>query len=146
MRAGADVSTQETQETQETHQGQRQHIFAVNHDPEFLDVMRMLLQDERYNVTTTNYVPRTWEQIAALQPSLLLIDLTPFSQAGWDLLEQLHTQGVTTRIPIIVTSTDKRVLARVEQENERYGGDRLITKPLDVDDLLEAIRNLIGPT
>ncbi|HEX2348902.1 MAG TPA: hypothetical protein VHI51_10765, partial [Ktedonobacterales bacterium] len=61
----------ETQETQETRQGQRQHIFAVNHDPEFLDVMRMLLQDERYNVTTTNYVPRTWEQIAALQPSLL---------------------------------------------------------------------------
>lgn len=41
------------------HQNQLQHIFAVNHDPEFLDIVRVLLQGEMYNVTTTNYVPRT---------------------------------------------------------------------------------------
>lgn len=83
----------ETPETQEARQGERKHIFAVNHDPEFLDVVRVLLQDESYNVTTTNYVPRTWDQIAALQPSLLLIDISPRSQAGWELLEQLHVGG-----------------------------------------------------
>ena len=88
-------------------QGDRQHIFAVNQDPAFLDVVRMLLQEERYNVTTTNYVPRTWDQIAALQPNLLLIDLAPHSQVGWDLLERLHAEGITSRIPVLVTSTDR---------------------------------------
>jgi DNA-binding response OmpR family regulator len=129
----------------EAYQAARQHIFAINHDPPFLDIVRVLLQDERYKVTTAHYVPRTWDQIAALQPSLLLIDLRPRSQAGWDLLEQLHAEGVTSRIPIIVTSTDSRQLERVEAEHDRYGGDRLITQPLAIEALLEAIRALIGP-
>jgi DNA-binding response OmpR family regulator len=107
--------------------------------------VRVLLQDEHYNVTTTNYVPRTWDQIAALQPSLLLIDLSPRSQAGFELLEQLHAEGVTLRIPIIVTSTLPSILKRVEAKHDRYGGDKLVTKPLDLDALLEAIRTLIGP-
>jgi len=139
------LEPQKIHEDREARQGERQHVFAVNHDPEFLDILRVLLQDERYNVTTTNYVPRTWEQIAALQPNLLLIDLSPRSPAGWELLEHLHTEGVTARIPIILTSTDTRVLDRVKEERDRYGGDKVVAKPLDIDALLEAIRDLIGP-
>jgi CheY-like chemotaxis protein len=128
-----------------TLQSQRQHIFAVNHDPEFLDVVRVLLQGETYNVTTTNYVPRTWDQIAALQPSLLLIDLHPVQpQDGLDLLEHLRREGIIHTIPIIVTSTDHRLLERIEQDKDRYGGDRFVVKPLDIEELLKAIDILIG--
>lgn len=129
---------------EEARQGDRKHVFMVNHDPKFLDVVRELLQDASYNVTTTNFVPRTWDQIAALQPDLLVIDLSRLSGAGWDLLEQLHAQGVTHRIPVIVTATDPGLLARVERERDRYGGDKLVTKPFHVDVLLDAIEALIG--
>ncbi len=129
---------------EEARQAERKHVFMVNHDPKFLDVVRELLQDASYNVTTTNYVPRTWEQIAALQPDLLVIDLSRLSGAGWDLLEQLHAQGVTNRIPVIVTATDPGLLARVERERDQYGGDKLVTKPFHVDVLLDAIQALIG--
>jgi CTP:molybdopterin cytidylyltransferase MocA len=40
----------------EAYQAARQHIFVVNHESAFLDVVRMLLQDERYNVT----ISRRW--------------------------------------------------------------------------------------
>ncbi len=129
---------------EEARQAERKHVFMVNHDPKFLDVVRELLQDASYNVTTTNFVPRTWEQIAALQPDLLVIDLTRLSGAGWDLLEQLHAKGVTQRIPVIVTATDPGLLARVESERDRYGGDKLVTKPFHVEVLLDAIHALIG--
>lgn len=36
----------------EARQGERQHVFVVNHDPPFLDVVRELLRDEAYNITT----------------------------------------------------------------------------------------------
>ena len=108
-------------------------------------MVRVLRQEERYNVTTTNYLPRTWQQIAALQ-SLAAPDRPPlFGRAGWEVLEQLHAAGVTPRIPIIVTSTDPHTLQRMEQDYDRYGGDKLVAKPLDIDVLLEAIRTLIGP-
>ena len=35
----------------------RQHVYVVNGSPGFLEVVRELLQDEHYNVTTTNFVP-----------------------------------------------------------------------------------------
>src|SRR5260221_632907 len=127
---------------EEARQGERQHIFLVNHDPKFLDFGRELLQDARYNVTTTNYVPRTWDQIAALQPDLLVIDVSLPGRAGWALLEQLHAQGVTGRIPIIVTSTDPGQLDLVELDRDRYGGDKVIAKPFHVDALLDAIHAL----
>jgi CheY-like chemotaxis protein len=127
-------------------QSQRKHILAVSHNPEFLDVVRVLLQGETYNVTTTNYVPRTWAQIAALQPSLLLIGLNPVHpQDGLELLEHLHHEGVTHTIPIVVTSTDHHLLQRIEREKDYFGGDRFMVIALDIDELLEAIRTLIGP-
>ena len=49
-------------------QMQRQHIFVVNGSADFLDVVRELLQDEHYNVTTTNFVPQTFQQIEIARP------------------------------------------------------------------------------
>src|SRR5215208_6732833 len=119
---------------------ERKHIFAVNSAPEFLDFVRELLQDEQFNVTTTNYVPRTYDQIAALQPDLLVIDLVVGIQAGWDLLERVQVEVLTRGIPVVVTSTDPGLLARAEAERKRFGGDRYIVKPLDLDTLLDAVR------
>src|SRR3954467_11527113 len=89
-------------------QMRRQHIFGVNGSIEFLDVVRELLQDEHYNVTTTNFVPRTFHQIETARPSLLVVDLCHGEQAGWDLLTELRQQAATRQIPVILVSTSKR--------------------------------------
>src|SRR6478735_10607371 len=101
-------------EVPERTQMDRQHIFAVNGSPDFLDVVRELFQEEDYNVTTTNYVPRTFAQIMALDPSLLIIDLVVGQQAGWDLLEELGNEAATRGIPIVVLSTNPQMLARAQ--------------------------------
>ena len=86
-------------------QMQRQHIFVVNGSVEFLDVVRELLQDERYNVTTTNFVPHTFQQIETARPSLLIVDLCLGEEAGWDLLTELRQEAATRHIPVILVST-----------------------------------------
>lgn len=122
----------------------RQHIFIVNSDPAFLDLVRVLLQDERYNVTTTNFVPRTFNQIVALRPALLIIDLAIMEQAGWNLLERLKTEALTTNIPVIVVSTNQRLLDHVQQDPDLYAGNRYVALPFDLDQLLAAVHALIG--
>jgi DNA-binding response OmpR family regulator len=128
----------------EHRQSARKHVFAVNGSPAFLGVVRELLQDERYNVTTTNYVPHTFDQIAALAPDLLVVDLAAGHRSGWRLLERLHAAAATRRIPVLVTSTDPHLLAEAEALAARYGGDRFLVKPFGLDVLLEAVRTLIG--
>ena len=128
----------------EQQQRQRKHVFVVNGDPPFLDLMRDLLQDARYNATTTNYVPPTFAQIAALQPDLLVVDLVVGVQAGWDLLDALRDEAITHGIPIIVTSTNQVLLDRACAEQERFGSRRCIVMPFDLDHMLKTIDALIG--
>ena len=89
----------------------RKHIFAINGAPEFLNIVRELFQEEGYNVTTTNYVPNSFDQIEALRPDALIVDIVVGQSAGWELLEQLHADAETAGIPVLVVSTDPRLLA-----------------------------------
>lgn len=131
-------------ESGEQTQRKRQHIFAVNGAVDFLDVIRELLQEEEYNVTTTNFVPETYEQIAALQPNLLIIDLAVGMKAGWELLERLTDEADTRGIPVIVVSTSPQILNEIKSDPERFGGQRFLRKPVNLDQVLETVDELIG--
>ena len=80
-------------------------IFVVNGSVAFLDVVRELLQDEFYNVTTTNIVPQTFDQIESARPPLLIVDLIHGERAGWDLLAELRHEAGTRDIPVILVSS-----------------------------------------
>lgn len=122
----------------------RGHVYVVNGSPEFLDIVRELLQSEDFNVTTTNFVPLSFETIAAAQPSLLVIDLLLGEKAGWDLLAQLRQSATTRQIPVVLVSTTVRLLEEAKARHDLFGGDRYLVKPFDLDDLLLAVEELIG--
>lgn len=130
--------------SEETKRRQRKHIFVVNGSPLFLDMIRLFLNDLDYNVTTTNFVPRTFQQIQGLQPDLLIIDLSVTQESAWDLLEQIRAESDTRAIPVVVLSTDRSLLSQAEAQQERFGGNLFLAKPFNLDDLLEGIRSLIG--
>src|SRR5215218_753024 len=144
QRGGSIMSTEDgARATPE--QMQRQHIFVVNGSADFLDVVRELLQDEQYNVTTTNFVPHTFKQIEIARPSLLIVDLIHGEMAGWDLLAELRREAATRDIPVILVSTSKQLLEKAEAERVIWGGDCSFLKPFRLDALLQAIQELIGP-
>lgn len=125
-------------------QEQRQHIFVINGSIDFLNVLRELFQEERYNVTTTNFVPNSFAQIAALQPDALIVDVVVGQKAGWELLQRLHAEADTTGIPVLVVSTDPRLLDRAEAEAGLYGTHHYLGKPFNLDEILRIIHEMIG--
>jgi CheY-like chemotaxis protein len=122
----------------------RKHIFAIDGSPEFLNVIRELFQDEGYNVTTTNFVPSSFEQTAAVQPDALVVDVVVGERAGWDLLEQLNAAAATTGTPVLVLSTSPRLLALAQEQAARYGTHRYLDKPFPLDAVLTQIQEMIG--
>ena len=122
----------------------RKHIFAINGAPEFLNIVRELFQEEAYNVTTTNYVPNSFDQIVALKPDALIVDIVIGQSAGWELLEQLHAGAATTGIPVLVLSTDPRLLEQAREQADRYGTHRYLDKPFQLEALLSNIHEMIG--
>jgi CheY-like chemotaxis protein len=125
-------------------QEERKHILAINGSVDFLNIVRELFQEEAYNVTTTNFVPNSFEQIQALQPDALIVDVAVGQSAGWELLEQLHAAAATNDIPVLVLSTSPRLLERAQDQAARYGNHRYLDNPFDLDALLTNIRDMIG--
>ena len=125
-------------------QEERKHVFAINGSVDFLNIVRELFQEEEYNVTTTNFVPNSFDQIQALQPDALIDDIAVGQSAGWELLEQVHEGAATTGIPVLVLSTSPQLLKKAQEQAERYGNHRYLDKPFDLDALLFHIREMIG--
>ena len=128
----------------EAAQRERKHVFVINGHPDFLNLMRDLFQDERYNVTTTNFVPESFDMVAALQPAVIILDVNVAQREGWTLLEHLHAEAATNEIPVLVVSTDRHLLERARAQAERYGAVDVLSKPFDLDAMVEAVRGLVG--
>ena len=96
----------------ERRQTPRKHIFAVNSSPDFLLIIRELLEDEGYAVTTCDFDPNVFTRIVMRQPDALIIDVAAGEAAGWDLLERLLAEPAATDIPVLVTSTSPRCWIR----------------------------------
>ena len=122
----------------------RPHVFAINSSPAFLNIVRELFQEEGYHVTTTNFAPNSFAQIEALQPDALIVDIAIGQEAGWDLLEQLDADADTAGIPVLIVSTDPRLLVRAAEHAARFGKHRFLAKPLDLDAMVKAIQEMIG--
>ena len=132
-------------QAREREQMDRQHILMVNQSPAFLDFVRVALGEARYNVTTTNAVPLTFDLIAAARPALIIVDLAITEQSGWDLLVRLHTEATTATIPVIITATDDRLLAHAQHFPYLFGGETKLVVPFTVAALHQAVDALIGP-
>jgi len=122
----------------------REHIFAVNTAASFLDVLRDVLQDERYNVTTTNFTTRTFEQVAAAAPDLLIVDLTVGQQGGWDFLERLRQDASTQGIPVLIVSTSAEILERAKLLPSSAAARQFLRKPFALDELVVTVQSLLS--
>jgi chemosensory pili system protein ChpA (sensor histidine kinase/response regulator) len=128
---------------EERSQEQPQHVFAINTSPPFLNIVREVFQDEGYSVTTTNFAPHSFEQIAALQPDAVILDVAIGQDAGWELLERLQADAHTHGIPVLVLSTDPQLLEYAQAQAARYGIHRYLEKPLDLEAMLGIVREMI---
>ena len=104
---------------EERSQEGRKHVFAIDGSPELLNLIRDLFQEEGYNVTTTNYVPTSFEQIETAHPDAVIVDVVVGQEAGWELLEQLGAGANTAGIPVLVVSTNPRLLTRARDQAAR---------------------------
>ncbi len=121
----------------------RPHILAVDDTPVLREVVRSLFEDEGYTVTACPYGPALFEDIAARQPAVVLLDLVERHAAGWRLLERLQADARTDATPVIVLSTSPCLLRRAWTAFSRPGW-LFLAKPVNLDDLLAGVRSVGG--
>jgi transcriptional regulator with XRE-family HTH domain len=86
------------------------HVVCVSALPSFLTIARRLLAEERYAVTSMIGVSVTADQIACLQPDLLILDLDAGLKRMLELAQQLRRTVSTCQMPIVGTGRHRRRL------------------------------------
>ncbi len=118
-------------------------VLVMNDNQEILELFENILTEEGYEVSLHSYSTRELSIVKKLAPTLIIVDQPPtLEKEGWQFLQKLKMDRETSDIPIVLCTTS----VKLAMENEGFlnsKGIKVVLKPFDIDDLLEAIDQLL---
>lgn len=121
-------------------------ITVVNDNPDFLELVRDILEDDRYETTTVDAEqPDAVDRIRASRPNLLMIDLRLGEDAprGWDVARRLRTESDFASLPVLVCSGDIEALNAIQSDAAGDPRVETLAKPFEIDELTSAVERLL---
>lgn len=122
-------------------------ITVVNDNPQFLELVRDILKDEHYAVTTIDGdLEGASERIVDSRPELVILDLRLGTDElhGWDIAQQLRREPSLEGLPMILCSGDVLALHALADDLERTKQVRTLQKPFAIAELIAAIDGLLA--
>jgi CheY-like chemotaxis protein len=122
-------------------------ITVVNDNADFLELMRDILEDERYPSTTIDGDrPDAIDRIRTSQPDLLMIDvrLGIDGAHGWDIVNEIRRDPEFEGLPVLLCCTDPLALDELAGDLEASHRIETLSKPFSIDELNAAIDRLLG--
>lgn len=121
----------------------KERILVINDTQEILDMFRMILEEEGYEVVLSSIPFKKVSDIERVQPQLIIVDIVfGDEKSGWQMLQLLRMYPATATIPIIVCSAAEQTV----REQEGYlvsQGIQIVLKPFNVDALLLAVTHAL---
>ena len=99
------------------------------------------LQDIGIEVLIAASGEEALEKIADTHPDLILLDVVLPGRSGFEICRELKGSEVTNKIPIILCSNKGTDMDKFW--GKKQGADAYIPKPVDQEELLEAVQKLI---
>lgn len=124
-------------------------ILLADDDPDVVEVVSILLEDEGYEIVTAKDGAEALEKIKLESPDLVILDLLMPRVDGFAVFNMLRDPGYErwSKVPVIILTS-----VREEVSNRRYEletGRRMdyaayLEKPADPDLLLETVSSLLA--
>jgi len=121
-------------------------ILVVDDDPDFVEVTRMVLASEGFDVLSASNGDGALRAIQQERPDVLVLDVMMSSVLdGLDLARRLSEDPSLPRIPVImVSSMPDSSMAGLFPTDEYLPIDAWLTKPVRPRELVQRIRSLLG--
>jgi CheY-like chemotaxis protein len=123
----------------------RPRITVLNDNPEFLELMSAILDDDAgYDVATFSEATTSVDDLVESRPDLVIVDLLLAGASGWEIVALSRADERLIDVPIIVCSADVASLRERAGELEGIGNVHVLSKPFGIDELTEIVERLIG--
>ena len=119
------------------------HVLCINDSPEILSLLREVLEEEGYRVTTRTHVDEDLAEMRGLAPDLILLDYlwSPHGE-GWGLLEALRGDARLGAVPVVLVTGAVTQVQAHEEALHRLGVP-VLYKPFDLDALVRVVRDAL---
>lgn len=116
-------------------------VLVVEDDEQIRVLLEQMLRDMGFDTFCATDGQHTLELLEAFEPDLMVIDILMPRIDGAQLIDKIRQLG--NKVPIIVISgTSDRSLISLTLEK---GGSLFLEKPINFNDLFEAVRSLLPP-
>ena len=120
-------------------------IMVVDDDPDFVEIIRTILEANGYQITTASSGEKALPAIRKDVPDLVLLDVMMSSVLdGLNLSHAMSEDPLLSKVPIImISSIAESPEAGMFPTDEYIPIDAWITKPVQPDDLLKKVAQFL---
>jgi DNA-binding response OmpR family regulator len=115
------------------------HILVVDDEPDILEFLQVILQEEGYEVVTSEKGEFLEQLHNGGLPHLILLDVLLSGKDGREIVKYLKSQEETKAIPVIMFSAHPSA----EETARAAGADEFLAKPFDIEVLLDKIAHFL---
>lgn len=115
-------------------------ILAVDDDSDILDVIRIILEDEGYEVVTLANAKYVFDVVKQNDPDLILLDVMLGGLDGRDICKALKEHESFKKIPVVMISASHNLDNLLLSPG---APDNFLAKPFDIDRLVEMVKTQI---
>lgn len=116
-------------------QSKQKKILVVDDDPDILEFLQELLEEEGYIVATTDKTEYVEKLHDSGLPDLILIDVLLSGKDGREIVKRLKSQEETRHIPVMMFSAHPSA----EATARAAGADDFVAKPFEMGEILAKI-------
>lgn len=117
----------------------KKKILIAEDDKAIVDVVRIILENEGYEIFTADRSKRVHEIIKENRPDVILMDIWLFGEDGGEIAKSIKAKSPTSTIPLVLMSANNET----EKITKEVGANDFLLKPFDIDDLLHIVRKYI---
>ena len=118
-------------------------VLVVDDQESLRQLIRVNLELEGYTVVEAADGVECLEQARRWHPDVITLDVVMPRLDGLTVAAELNADAELAAIPVIVVTTSGRPADMVRAR--AAGVDAYLTKPYDPDELVQAVRALVGP-
>jgi DNA-binding response OmpR family regulator len=118
-------------------------ILVVDDDPDLVEAVGMKLESENFRVAKAYDGNEAWEKIEEERPALIILDVMMPEKDGYTVCREIKSDPEYKDITVILlTAVGEAVPSTTytHMDGKTALADDFIPKPIDMDELMEIIR------
>ena len=130
--------------TAKTIQAKRRIVLCIDDDPVMVDLIKLILKPEGYEVVGASGGREGLELIKTLHPTVVLLDIMMPDMDGWEVYQAMLQLELNYRIPVIIVSAKPEPDPKLDIIYSVTRPFAYINKPFEAPVLVNAVRRAMG--